>query len=248
LEKINSLGLSLAAQSTELEQAVQITNQSRWQSLQLRGISHAYKGEREDSLFTLGPIGLTLYPGEIVFIIGSNGSGKSTLVKMLVGLYVPESGTIEFDGQQITNDNLDWYRQQFSVVFSDFYLFDRLLGLEELNRDRQAQVYLAQLHLDHKVKISNGTFSTIALSQGQRKRLALLTAYLEDRAIFVFDEWASDQDPAFKKVFYTQLLLDLKHKGKAVVVVSHDDHYFEQADRVLKLDCGKVEYDRRLHP
>ncbi len=248
LEKINSLGLSLAAQSTELEQVARTPNQSSWQSLQCRGISHVYRGEREDSHFTLGPVDLTLCPGEIVFIVGGNGSGKSTLVKLLTGLYVPEAGTIEFDGQRITNDNLDWYRQQFSVVFSDFYLFHRLLGLEDLNRDRQAQVYLEQLHLDHKVKVKNGTFSTTALSQGQRKRLALLTAYLEDRAIFVFDEWASDQDPAFKKVFYTQLLLELKERGKAVIVVSHDDHYFDQADRILKLDYGKVEYDRRLHP
>ncbi|MBD2099951.1 cyclic peptide export ABC transporter [Leptolyngbya sp. FACHB-261] len=248
LEKINSLGLSLAAQTNELEQVAKISNQSSWQSLQCRGISHAYRGEREDSNFTLGPLDLTLCPGEIVFIVGGNGSGKSTLVKLLTGLYVPEAGTIEFDGQRITNDNRDWYRQQFSVVFSDFYLFNRLLGFEDFNCDRQAQVYLEQLHLDHKVKVSNGTFSTTALSQGQRKRLALLTAYLEGREIFVFDEWASDQDPAFKKVFYTQLLPDLKQQGKAVVVISHDDHYFDQADRILKLDYGKVEYDRRLHP
>lgn len=247
LEKINSLGLSLAAQSNEPEQATAPKPLS-WQSLQLSGISHAYKGDRDDSHFTLGPIDLTLCPGEIVFIVGGNGSGKSTLVKLLTGLYVPEAGTIEFDGQQITHENRDWYRQQFSVVFSDFYLFDRLLGLDNLNRDRQAQTYLELLHLEHKVKVNNGAFSTTALSQGQRKRLALLTAYLEDRPIFVFDEWASDQDPAFKKVFYTQLLLDLKQRGKAVVVVSHDDHYFEHADRILKLDYGKVEYDKRLHP
>ncbi|NJL36938.1 MAG: cyclic peptide export ABC transporter [Leptolyngbyaceae cyanobacterium RM2_2_4] len=252
LEKIESLGLSLAAQNTELEQVVrtskgssdQVRGQVSWRSLQFSQISHAYGGEREDSHFTLGPVDLTIYPGEITFIVGGNGSGKSTLVKLLTGLYIPESGSIQFDGQLITDANRDWYRQQFSVVFSDFYLFNRLLGLEDL--DRQAQVYLEQLHLDQKLKITNGTFSTVALSQGQRKRLALLTAYLEDRAIFVFDEWASDQDPAFRKVFYTQLLLDLKQQGKAVIVVSHDDHYFEQADRILKLDYGKVEYDKRL--
>lgn len=246
LEKIDALGLSLAAQHTELEQVTQTPQQSSWRSLRFNQISHAYRGEREDSHFTLGPVDLTLYPGEIVFIVGGNGSGKSTLVKLLTGLYIPETGTIELDGQQITDINRDWYRQQFSVVFSDFHLFNRLLGLEDL--DHQAQIYLKQLHLDHKIQISSGTFSTIALSQGQRKRLALLTAYLENRAIFVFDEWASDQDPAFKRVFYTQILLDLKQQGKTVIVVSHDDHYFEQADRILKLDYGKVEYDRRLRP
>jgi putative ATP-binding cassette transporter len=254
LEKIESLGLSLAAQNTELEPVVRAPNGSSdrvegkasWRSLQFNQISHAYRGEQEDSHFILGPVDLTIYPGEIIFIIGGNGSGKSTLVKLLTGLYIPETGSIQFDGQLITDANRNWYRQQFSVVFSDFYLFNRLLGLEAL--DRQAQIYLEQLHLDHKIKITNGIFSTVALSQGQRKRLALLTVYLEDRAIFVFDEWASDQDPAFKKVFYTQLLLDLKRKGKAVIVVSHDDQYFEQADRILKLDYGKVKYDRHLPP
>ncbi|MGG6293716.1 cyclic peptide export ABC transporter [Leptolyngbya sp. AN02str] len=252
LEKIESLGLSLAAQTSELEQVTRVSNgpsgQARemysWRSLQFHQISHAYRGEREDSHFMLGPIDLTIYPGEIVFIIGGNGSGKSTLVKLLTGLYTSETGSIQFDGQPITDANRNWYRQQFSVVFSDFYLFNRLLGFENL--DQQAKTYLEQLHLDHKIKITNGVFSTIALSQGQRKRLALLTAYLEDRSIFVFDEWASDQDPAFKQVFYTQLLQELKRRGKAVIVISHDDQYFDQADRIIKLDYGKVQYDRYL--
>jgi putative ATP-binding cassette transporter len=170
-------------------------------------------------------------------------------VKLLTGLYAPETGRIEFDGQSITDTNQEWYRQQFSVVFSDFYLFDRLLGLDNVNSngDRIARDYLEKLHLDRKVKINNGVFSSTALSQGQRKRLALLTAYLEDRSIYVFDEWASDQDPAFKKIFYTQLLPELRSRGKAVVVVSHDDRYFDLADRIVKLDYGKIEYDKNMH-
>ncbi len=69
-------------------------------------------------------------PGELVFIVGGNGSGKSTLVKLITGLYIPESGTIWLGGERITDTNREWYRQHFSVVFSDFYLFDRLLGFE----------------------------------------------------------------------------------------------------------------------
>lgn len=201
LENINSLGLSLVAQTTESEIAISSVHEPKWNSLQLIGVSHGYRGEREDSHFTLGPIDLTLHPGELVFVVGGNGSGKSTLVKLLTGLYAPETGSIDFDGKPITDANRDWYRQQFSVIFSDFYLFDRLLGLDNGSRDRQTQEYLEKLQLDHKVKVNNGAFSTTALSQGQRKRLALLTAYLENRAIYVFDEWASDQDPLFKKIF-----------------------------------------------
>jgi putative ATP-binding cassette transporter len=94
------------------------------------------------------------------------------------------------------------------------------------------------------VQVKDGSFSSIALSQGQRKRLALLTAYLEDRSIYVFDEWASDQDPMFKQIFYTQLVPELKQRGKTILVISHDDHYFHLADRIVKLDSGKLEYDQ----
>lgn len=249
LEKINTLGLSLNAPSTEVEESPVAVQNPGWQSLQITEVTHAYKGEREDSHFTLGPLNLTLSPGELIFIVGGNGSGKSTLVKLLTGLYAPETGRIEFDGQSITDVDREWYRQQFSVVFSDFYLFDRLLGLNNSNSnsDRIARDYLKKLHLDRKVKIDNGVFSSTALSQGQRKRLALLTAYLEDRSIYVFDEWASDQDPAFKKIFYTQLLPDLRSRGKAIVAVSHDDRYFDLADRIVKLDYGKIEYDKNMH-
>ncbi|MEM9922616.1 MAG: cyclic peptide export ABC transporter [Cyanobacteria bacterium P01_D01_bin.50] len=240
LDKIESLGLSLIAEKSELEYINSPNPQFEFKSLHLQGVTHTYRRDFEDSEFILGPIKLTFYPGELVFIVGGNGSGKSTLAKLLTGLYVPESGTILFNGDSITDGNREWYRQQFSVIFSDFYLFERLLGLENPNLDRQSQNYLVQLQLEHKVTIKEGLLSTTALSQGQRKRLALLTAYLENRAIYVFDEWASDQDPTFKKIFYTQLLPDLKHQGKTVIVISHDDQYFNQADRIIKLDYGKV--------
>ncbi|MBH8574090.1 cyclic peptide export ABC transporter [Nostocaceae cyanobacterium CENA369] len=242
LQKIDSLGLSLASRS-ELS-TVPPALKSSWHSLQLNDITHIYYRDREDSSFFFGPIDLTLYPQEIVFIVGGNGSGKSTLAKLITGLYIPENGEILFDGEQITEQNREWYRQHFSVVFSDFYLFEELLGLENADLDLRATKYLKQLQLDHKVKVENGRLSTTALSQGQRKRLALLTAYLEDRPIYLFDEWAADQDPVFKEIFYTQLLPELREQGKTVVTISHDDRYFHLADRIIKLNYGKVEYDK----
>jgi putative ATP-binding cassette transporter len=155
-------------------------------------------------------------------------------------LYLPESGSIRVNGELVNHSNRDDYRQIFSVVFSDFYLFDNLLGLGNSGLDGKAMEYLRQLHLHHKVKVSNGMLSTIDVSQGQRKRLALLTAYLEDRPFYVFDEWASDQDPYFKGIFYTHILPELKSRGKTVLVITHDDKYFHFADRLIKLDYGKL--------
>jgi putative ATP-binding cassette transporter len=242
INKIEELQLSLVTRVTEGEATPLSDTVEVWRSVEVRAATHSYHREKENSIFTLGPICLDITPGEMLFVTGGNGSGKTTLVKLLSGLYTPEEGAIFLDGKEVTDENRDHYRQHFSVVFSDFFLFDRLLGLPKL--DAQAQEYLVLLQLDHKVQVKNGELSTTELSQGQRKRLALLTAYLEDRPIYIFDEWASDQDPQFREVFYYQLLPDLKARGKTVIVVSHDDRYYHVADRVIKLDYGKLELDQ----
>ncbi|MEG3840358.1 cyclic peptide export ABC transporter [Microcoleus sp. herbarium14] len=244
VEKIEKMGLALASKA-EISSVVKRVETADWQTLELKGTTHRYPGEKEDSNFILGELSLKFHAGELVFIIGGNGSGKSTLAKLITGLYIPESGEILLDGQPITDENREWYRQHFSVIFSDFYLFERLLGMTNHDLDQQAAEYLREFHLDNKVEVKDGILSTTALSQGQRKRLALLTAYLEDRPIYLFDEWASDQDPFFRDIFYKQLLPELKRRGKTVFVISHDDRYFDLADRAIKLDYGKIEYDRQ---
>jgi putative pyoverdin transport system ATP-binding/permease protein len=241
LQKVDELGLSLAQGSTEECPIDQGESEITFENLELVNVMHTYHREKDDSHFALGPINLRFRPGELVFLVGGNGSGKSTLAKIITGLYMPESGEIRLDGKPVTDKNRDDYRQLFSAVFADFYLFENLLGIHNRNVDEQAKMYLEQLHLSHKVKVKDGALSTTAVSQGQRKRLALLTAYLEDRAFYLFDEWAADQDPLFKDVFYTQLLPELKARGKTVLVISHDDKYFDVADRVIKLDYGKLD-------
>jgi putative pyoverdin transport system ATP-binding/permease protein len=243
LDKIASLNLSLQDRLEDLHQTLPPIDPV-WQSLQLQSLQHTYPGERDDSHFTLGPIDLSFKPGELIFIVGGNGSGKSTLAKILTGLYIPEKGKIEFNGEVIDNHNREWYRQHFAVIFAEFYLFDRLLGLDAAQLAPKIQAYLKQLKIDHKVKIEGDRFSTTALSTGQRKRLALLTAWLDDRPIYLFDEWAADQDPIFRDLFYTEFLPELTARGKTVFVISHDDHYFHIADRVIKLEYGQLEYDK----
>lgn len=211
----------------------------------LEGVTHRYFREKENGFFKVGPVSLTFHPGEIVYLIGGNGSGETTLAKLLVGLYQPEEGRILLNGKEAGAATLESYRQLFSVVFNDFYLFDSLLGLPAGSEDA-AQALLVELQLDHKVRIAQGAFSTLDLSQGQRKRLALLVAYLEDRPFYVFDEWAADQDPVFKDVFYRRLLPTLKANGKTVLVITHDDRYFDLADRTIKLDSGQV-VDDAIH-
>lgn len=244
MQKIDELGISLEGVPAEPETGLGAPPPS-WQRLEVKGVQHTYRSEASGETFALGPIDLTIEAGELLFLIGGNGSGKTTFAKILLGLYPPEGGELRLDGVPITDANRDAYRQHFAAVFSDFYLFETLLGLEKPELDAEAQRYLRELQLDRKVKIEGGELSTIDLSQGQRKRLALLTAYLEDRPIYLFDEWAADQDPMFKKVFYHEILPSLQARGKTVVVISHDDHFYEAADRIVKLDYGRIEYDHR---
>jgi putative ATP-binding cassette transporter len=213
--------------------------------IRVEGITYRYKREADDEEFQLGPLTLSLRQGETTFIAGGNGSGKTTLLKLLCGLYTPEAGKIYWRDEAVTDANRETYRQFFSVVFSDFYLFDTLFGLESLSRDGRAGQYLKRLHLEKKVAVTDGRLSTVALSQGQRKRLALLTAYMEDRPVYLFDEWAADQDPVFKKVFYRELLPELKGEGKTLLVITHDDAWFDAADRVVKLRDGQLASDAR---
>jgi putative ATP-binding cassette transporter len=248
LNKVEQLGLTLAEHpdgASADDAMLPEVPQSSIESLELAGVTHTYYVEGEESNFTLGPLDLSFQGGEVIFLIGGNGSGKTSLAKLLLGLYTPETGEIRLNGLPVTDENREDYRQNFSAVFADFFLFENLLGLQSPALETKTRELLARLQLDHKVQVKENALSTIKLSQGQRKRLALLTAYLEDRPIYLFDEWAADQDPGFKEMFYMQLLPELKAKGKTVFVISHDDHYYFTADRLIKLDYGQVESDLR---
>ncbi|MDP9607265.1 UNVERIFIED_ORG: ABC-type siderophore export system fused ATPase/permease subunit [Variovorax paradoxus] len=107
-------------------------------------------------------------------------------------------------------------------------------------RKSTANALLERLKISGKTELAEGAFSTTDLSTGQRKRLALIHAWLEDRPVMLFDEWAADQDPEFRQVFYLELLPELKRLGKTLIVISHDDRYFGVADRVIRLDQGQI--------
>jgi putative ATP-binding cassette transporter len=209
-------------------------------SLVLEGVTHAYRDEADRRGFALGPVDLTLYPGEVVILAGGNGSGKTTLVKTLAGLYSPRGGTITVDGREIGDAERTAYRQLFSVVFADGHLFKDWLGLERPGIEDEARAGLARLGLDRRVSIEGIGYSTTDLSQGQRRRLALINALLEDRPILIFDEWAANQDPRSKRAFYRELLPELREAGKALLVISHDEEFYDVADRVVRLRDGRV--------
>jgi len=196
-----------------------------------------YPDRGTGSVFRLGPVDLEVFAGEILFIVGGNGSGKSTLLKALTGLYHPQSGAVTMDETLVSPETATWYRSHFAAVFSEYHLFERLYGLGDVPVARVNEL-LSLMEISHKTAYENGRFTTLDLSHGQRKRLALLVALLEDRPILVLDEWAADQDPPFRQFFYETLLPQLKREGKTIIAVTHDDKYFSLADRVVKMEYG----------
>jgi putative pyoverdin transport system ATP-binding/permease protein len=238
LANVEKLGLSLREKESEAPAAA--APAPGWRSLELRGVEHSFRGEDQEEGFVLGPLSLTLSPGEVVFVTGGNGSGKTTLAKLLTGLYAPDRGEVVLDGRVIGEAERSQYREGFAAVFFDFFLFDSLLGLDWPRLEGKTRQYLHRFGLADKVAVREGKLSTLDLSQGQRRRLALLTAYLEERPICVFDEWAADQDAPFRETFYRDLLPELKAQGRTVVVISHDERYYHVADRVLRLEYGRL--------
>ncbi|MGJ7469280.1 multidrug ABC transporter permease/ATP-binding protein [Kosakonia cowanii] len=208
-----------------------------WQTLELRNVTFKY----QDNDFAIGPINMTLKRGELVFLIGGNGSGKSTLAMLLTGLYQPLSGEILLDGKPMAQDKPEDYRKLFSAVFTDVWLFDELLGPEGQQADPALVAkWLEQLKMSHKLELENGKILNLKLSKGQKKRVALLLALAEERDILLLDEWAADQDPHFRRDFYQVLLPLMQQMGKTIFAISHDDHYFIHADRLLEMRNGHL--------
>ena len=208
-----------------------------WQTLELRNVTFRY----QDSAFSVGPLNLTIRRGELLFLIGGNGSGKSTLAMLLTGLYQPQSGEILLDGRALSAEKPEDYRKLFSAVFTDVWLFDRLLGPEgQPANPALVEKWLAQLQMSHKLELQDGKILNLKLSKGQKKRVALLLALAEERDIILLDEWAADQDPHFRREFYQVLLPLMQEMGKTIFAISHDDHYFIHADRLLEMRDGKL--------
>jgi putative ATP-binding cassette transporter len=231
--------LDLGLEKFKEDETAPLVDLSSFATIRFEGVCFAYKDPEGNNTFQVGPIDGEIRRGEVLFLIGGNGSGKTTFLKLFTALYRPTEGIIRIDDVQIAPTNIQSYRNLFSAIFSDFYLFEKLHGLSTVDPERVSAL-LRLMEIADKTAFSGGRFTNTNLSTGQRKRLALVVSYLEDKPIYVFDEVAADQDPQFRRYFYESLLPEMKSTGKTVVVVSHDDRYFHAGDRVLQMDYGKL--------
>ncbi len=206
--------------------------------ISLRDVRFAYPGTSDSPGFAVGPINATFKKGEITFITGGNGAGKSTIIAVLTGLRPAAGGSIVVNDCPVPTDALQLYRDHFATVLSDYHLFRELYGIDDIDPKR-VQTLLKQMEIDDKVELDDNAFSTTSLSQGQRKRLALIAALLEEKPVLVLDEWAADQDPHFRSVFYEKILPSLREQGKIIICVTHDDRWFDTADTIYHVRDGE---------
>jgi|SRR5579871_225505 putative ATP-binding cassette transporter len=226
----------------------EIAARPRFQTITLQNIVFRYTDRFSDTVFKIGPIDFTLHAGDLVFITGGNGSGKSTFLRVLAGLYPPDSGDIFLDGMRINDNNRDDYRALMSAIFFDYHLFQKLYGIEaaepaELDR------LLRQFRLDDKTALVDGEFRTLDLSGGQRRRLALIVSMLEKRPIMLLDEWTAEQDPEYRRKFYDELLPEMMQAGATIVVITHDDRYLDELHlpaRRIRMDEGRIVDQRTM--
>lgn len=237
--RMQSLERRIAEAAPGPEATAGSTPLADFREIRLQRVEYAYPAAPGERPFVLGPIDLTIRRGEVLFIVGGNGAGKSTLLRLLLGLYPPRRGELLVDGREIGADGVSAYRELIAPVFSDFHLFEALYGID-IVEDREPAELLKWMEMDEATSIRGDRFERADLSTGQRKRLALIAALLEHRPILALDEWAADQDPGFRRKFYREIIPALKARGLTIVAITHDDRYFDVADRHLRLEEGML--------
>ena len=240
-DRIEHLEIELQATASALD-AAGLAAPSRFDAIEMTGIQFRYVDKSSEATFKIGPIDFSLHPGELVFITGGNGSGKSTFLRVLSGLYPPDSGQVRLNGQLIGDETRDKYRSLMSGIFFDYHLFHRLYGIPDPD-PKEVDRLLRQFRLDTKTSLTKGEFRTLDLSGGQRRRLALIVSLLEKRPILLLDEWTAEQDPEFRRKFYDELLPELMRAGATVVVITHDDRYLDELHlpaRRIRMDEGRI--------
>lgn len=229
LDKISNLELNSYDDSFHIAKPF-----GKWSKISFKNLAFSYGN------FSLKPTTLDIHKGELIFLIGKNGSGKSTFSLLFAALIKANSGELYLDEHKIDDDNVYAYRALISAIFSEFHLFTQTIKNGVCADEKDIKHYLKVLELENKIKVKDAELTDTKLSSGQKKRLAMLICLLEERDVLIFDEFAADQDPVFRRFFYKELLPLLKKQGKTILTISHDETYFDAADRILLAQDGCI--------
>ena len=213
-------------------------------------VEHVVKEFDGGAVKALNDCNLSINRGEVVAIIGPSGSGKSTLLRCLNLLEVPTSGSVWFNGVDITDKkiDLDLHRRKMGMVFQHFNLFPNMTVLKNLTlapvhlkllskaeADEKARAMLARIGLPDKAD----TFPAM-LSGGQKQRIAIVRALMMQPEVMLFDEPTSALDPEMVGEVL-DLMRSLAEDGMTMAVVTHEMGFArEVASRVIFMDGGAI--------
>lgn len=214
------------------------------ETLALENVSFGYNGKR-----VLEGIDLTIEVGETVAVTGANGSGKTSILYLLLGLYAPQNGRLLADGMPYSSISISSLRRRIGVVTQDPVLFAGTIAeniaytdmdadaeaIEAAARSALAHDFIADLPNGYDTKVGE---SGVFLSGGQRQRITLARALLKRPRLLILDEPSNHLDPETTAYLINHLAALPERPG--ILVITHDPHLAEQADRIYHLQDGRL--------
>jgi ATP-binding cassette, subfamily B, bacterial len=217
----------------------------------VKNLSFTYPG---NNFKTIKDVSFEIRKGEVVALVGPNGAGKSTIVRLLSRLYDADSGSVQYDGNDIRNADPEEYRKHFSVIFQDFMLYNLTAGenirmgdieekdIEEKIKNSAATAgvhdLIANLPEGYNTLIGNLFDDSRELSWGEWQKIALARALFRDSPVIILDEPSSSLDADTEYDIFNRFREIVK--GRTTLLISHRFTNVSLADRIIVLDKGSV--------
>ena len=210
-----------------------------------------YFGEGEAKVTAVNGVRLVAYFGEMLFIVGPSGSGKTTLLSIISGILRPNAGKVTVKGADIwtlDNDQLaDFRLNTIGFVFQDYHLFPRLTAAENVaiplilkQRDWDESIAEARKYLEIVGLKDRSDMLPVKLSGGEQQRVAIARAISSSPEILIFDEPTASLDGDTGRMIIAFVKEQILNKSRCILIVTHDARINEYADRILRMEDGRI--------
>jgi putative ABC transport system ATP-binding protein len=208
-------------------------------------------GEGDARTYAVRDVSLEASFNEIVYIVGPSGSGKTTLLSMISGILRPNAGVVEVEGVDIwslSDDRIAEFRlNTVGFVFQDYHLFPRLTTVENVaiplilkkrgwhEAISEAMRYLEVVGLEDRAHLP-----PLKLSGGEQQRVAIARAIVSGPDVMIFDEPTASLDGETGRKIMGFVKRNVLNERRCIVIVTHDSRILEYADRILKMEDGRI--------
>jgi putative ABC transport system ATP-binding protein len=208
-------------------------------------------GEGDAKTYAVRGVSFEAYFGEMLYIEGPSGSGKTTLLSMISGILRPDTGTVTVEDKEIwslSSDEIAEFRlNTVGFVFQDYHLFPRLTTVENVaiplilkRTDWNESVRTAMEYLDIVGLKERAQLPPVKLSGGEQQRVAIARAIASGPDILIFDEPTASLDGDTGKRILDFVKRNILNESRCIVIVTHDNRIFEFADRIMRMEDGKI--------